>query len=85
MQKQISDEDLSQTKAMLKNQFLLSLDSPQAMIETSYLDTWLPASKASEAEFLAGIESVTKAAVQQMAQAIRLKAVYFLEGSGKNG
>lgn len=82
---QIEDVALQQTKAMLKNQFLLSLDSPQALIETEYLDTWLPATKMSEAEFMETIEKVTKERIQKVAADLRLQAVFFLEGSAKRG
>ena len=83
-QGQIAPEELAQTKAMLKNSFLLSLDNPQALIEASYLDNWLPEAAMSDEEILAGIDQVTKAEVQAIAQKLQLKAVYFLKGAGKH-
>ena len=38
----------------------------------------------SDEEILAGIDQVTKAEVQAIAQKLQLKAVYFLEGAGKH-
>lgn len=81
---EITAEELAQTKAMLKNSFLLSLDSPQAMIEAAYLDNWLPEAAMSDEVILAGIEAVTVKEVQKIAQKMQLKAVYCLEGVGKN-
>lgn len=83
-QGEITPEELAQTKAMLKNSFLLSLDNPQALIEASYLDNWLPEAAMSDEEILAGIDQVTKAEVQAIAQKLQLKAVYFLEGAGRH-
>lgn len=81
---EITAEELAQTKAMLKNSFLLSLDSPQAMIEAAYLDNWLPEAAMTDEMILAGIEAVTIKEVQKIAQKMQLKAVYCLEGVGKN-
>lgn len=78
---EISTEELAQTKAMLKNQFLLSLDNPQALIENAYLDLWLPQTKVSEEAFLKGIDAVTIEAVKKMALSVELKAIYCLERS----
>lgn len=81
---QITDEELEQTKAMLKNSYLLSLDSPQALIEADYLDNWLPESVMDDETFLRCIDEVTVAQVQKVAQSIQLQAIYFLEGEGAN-
>ncbi|MFR8908100.1 MAG: EF-P 5-aminopentanol modification-associated protein YfmF, partial [Enterococcus faecium] len=53
---EITDLELAQTKAMLRNQYLLSLDSPQAAIEASFLDSWLPETKLSDEEWLKRME-----------------------------
>lgn len=78
---EVSTEELAQTKAMLKNQFLLSLDNPQALIENAYLDLWLPQTKTSEEAFLKGVDAVTIDAVKKMALSVELKAIYCLERS----
>ncbi|MHC5269324.1 EF-P 5-aminopentanol modification-associated protein YfmF [Enterococcus sp. LJL98] len=77
---EISTEELEKTKAMLKNQFLLSLDQPQALIETKYLAHWLPKTKQSREAFLEKIMKVTKEEVQAVAQQVILEAVFFLDG-----
>lgn len=78
---EVTTEELAQTKAMLKNQFLLSLDNPQALMENAYLNLWLPHTKMSEDQFITGIETVTVEAVQKIALAMELKAIYCLERS----
>lgn len=80
----ISAEELNQTKAMLKNQFLLSLDNPQALIETAYHQNLLPQAQLSDEEVLLAIDAVTKEQVQAIAQQIQLQAIFFLDGDKNN-
>ncbi|MDU0318842.1 MULTISPECIES: EF-P 5-aminopentanol modification-associated protein YfmF [unclassified Enterococcus] len=80
----ITDLELAQTKAMLRNQYLLSLDSPQAAIEASFLDSWLPETKLSDEEWLKRMESVTIKEIQQVAEQIELQAIFFLAGGNAN-
>ncbi|HGH4039602.1 M16 family metallopeptidase [Enterococcus sp. C76] len=81
---EITDLELAQTKAMLRNQYLLSLDSPQAAIEASFLDSWLPETKLSDEEWLKRMESVTIKEIQQVAEQIELQAIFFLSGGNAN-
>lgn len=81
---EITDLELAQTKAMLRNQYLLSLDSPQAAIEASFLDSWLPETKLSDEEWLKCMESVTIKEIQQVAEQIELQAIFFLAGGNAN-
>lgn len=76
---EFSEEELLQTKVMLRNQYLLSLDQPQALIETAYLDSWLPKTKQTDDEFLAALMAVTKEDVQRVAENVQLKSVFFLD------
>ncbi|HFD0828547.1 TPA: M16 family metallopeptidase [Enterococcus faecium] len=81
---EITDLELAQTKAMLRNQYLLSLDSPQAAIEASFLDSWLPETKLSDEEWVKRMESVTIKEIQQVAEQIELQAIFFLAGGNAN-
>ena len=81
---EITELELSQTKAMLRKQYLLSLDSPQAAIEASFLDSWLPETKLSDEEWLKRMESVTIKEIQQVAEQIELQAIFFLAGGNAN-
>lgn len=69
-----------QTKAMLKNHYLLGLDSMQNTIETTYLAQWLPKSKLTDEEWLRRLAAVTPEDVQHVAKEIRLQAIFFLDG-----
>lgn len=79
-QGEFTDMDIAQTKAMLRNQFLLSLDSPQSLIETAYLNQWLPETKMSDDAFLQALMAVTKEEIQAVANEIQLQAVFVLDG-----
>ncbi|WP_438719245.1 EF-P 5-aminopentanol modification-associated protein YfmF [Enterococcus sp. AZ103] len=72
-----------QTKAMLKNQYLLGLDHVQNLIETHYLAQWLPKSQLTDDEWLARLAAVTKKDVEKVAQKVTLQAIFFLEGGDK--
>jgi predicted Zn-dependent peptidase len=80
---EIEDLAFEQTKAMLKNQYALGLDSPQAAIETMYLDQLLPETVKTDEEWLAAIENVTKEDVVAVAKAVELQAMFYLEGVEK--
>lgn len=80
-----TDLAFQQTKAMLKNQYLLGLDRPQNMIEIAYLDQWLPGSQLSDENWLKRLEKVTKQEVQQVAKQMQLQAIFFLDGGKQNG
>ncbi|WP_159721504.1 EF-P 5-aminopentanol modification-associated protein YfmF [Enterococcus sp. CSURQ0835] len=75
----------AQTKAMLKNQYLLGLDSPQNLIETTYLAQWLPGSQLSDEQWLKRLAAVTRADVQKVARQLQLQAIFFLDGGQANG
>lgn len=75
----ISDLELSQTKAMLKNQLKEALDSARGQIEIydQYKDLKEPFTVEN---WSAKWSNVTKQDVIQMAQQLSLEAVYFLSG-----
>ncbi len=63
---------------------MLSLDSPQATIETAYLDNWLPETQLTDDEWLSRMENVTIHDIQNVAQKIELQAIFFLDGGMTN-
>jgi predicted Zn-dependent peptidase len=81
---EITELGMAQTKSMLRNQYLLSLDSPQAAIETAYLENWLPYTKMTDEEWLSQMESVTVEDVQKVAEKVKLQAIFFLDGGNTN-
>lgn len=79
-----SQQALLQTKAMIQNHLLLSLDNAQALTEMEYLYTWLPNTRKTPEEYIEKVMQVTKEEVQEIAKKLRLQAVFFLEGSEKH-
>lgn len=80
MEGNVTEEELAQTKAMLKNQYLLSLDNSSAVLEKLYLNTQYPNGQLTDKEWLEAVDGVTIKEVQQVAAQIKLQAVYFMEG-----
>ncbi|GGC91238.1 EF-P 5-aminopentanol modification-associated protein YfmF [Enterococcus wangshanyuanii] len=76
----VTELEIKQTKAMLKNQYLLSLDNAGAVLETEYLDDLIPHLRLEDDEWIRRMEAVTLADVQRVAKRIQLQAIFFLEG-----
>lgn len=74
-----TESELQQTKVMLKNQFLLSLDSSQGLIEMAYLEQWVSRLVESEEEFEQKIMAVTKEDVKKVAEDLQLQAIFTLD------
>ena len=80
VQGEISDNELAQTKSMLKNAYFLALDSPTNLIEQAYIKSLLPERYLDMLDWLNKLDAVTKADVIELASKLRLQAVYFMEG-----
>ena len=76
----ISENELRQTKDMLRNAYFLSLDSPSNLIEQAYIKQLLPDRQLSQAEWLQRLDAVTKSDVVRIAKTLNLQALYFMEG-----
>ncbi|MGO2083486.1 EF-P 5-aminopentanol modification-associated protein YfmF [Vagococcus sp.] len=76
----ISEELLLQTKKMLINQYLLSLDNQSAILEQAYLRLYFDKANLSETEWIEKVNNVTIEDVQTVAENVKLQAVYFMEG-----
>jgi predicted Zn-dependent peptidase len=76
----VTDLEIQQTKAMLKNHYLLSLDNPGTLLENRYLDDLIPHLRLDDDEWLRRLEAVSLADVQRVAKRIQLQAIFFLEG-----
>lgn len=77
----ITDEELLQTKEMLRNHYILSLDNSSALLEKSYLISKYPKACLSDEEWLACLNQVTVKDIKRVADQVTLEAIYFLEGS----
>lgn len=76
----VAEEELEQTKIMLKNQYLLSQDSQRYLLDNAFLRVKVPRSDIPQDEVLTKIDAVSLEDVQLVAKKLQLQAVYFLEG-----
>jgi predicted Zn-dependent peptidase len=74
-----SDGEVSQTKAVIKNQILETIDTARGLIEVLYNNEVSAVNKPVE-DFLEGIEKVTKEEIQEVAKLVELDTIYFLTG-----
>lgn len=79
-----SQEELLQTKIMLKNQMLESIDEPRGITEILYNGIISNVSISID-EWLANIDKVTYEDILDVAQKITLDTVYFLKGKEEAG
>lgn len=77
---EISQEALDQTKEMLKNQYLLSLDNSGAVIESAYITSKFEEGALTTEEWLKAVDDVEIKDIQRVAAQVKLQAVYFMEG-----
>jgi len=75
-----SEEELQQTKNMLKNSALLSQDRQNALLETTYLSAVLGKKFLRVDEWLEVMENVKKEDIVLAANTLKLQAGYFMEG-----
>lgn len=75
-----STDLVTKTKKMLINATKLAQDSHKSLVELTYNKAVLGDRVSSLEAFEAGIQSVTKKDIIRLASAIKLQAVYFIEG-----
>lgn len=75
-----TDEELEQTKNMLKNSMLLAQDRQNTLIERAYMSSVLGKKFLSLEAWLKALENVSKADLIEAAQQLKLQAIYFMEG-----
>lgn len=76
-----SEEEFRQTKAMLNNQLLETLDNAKGIIEFSYNGVAVGYERSIE-DWLEGIKAVSKEDVTDVANKVALDTTYFLKGKG---
>lgn len=77
---QISDELIATAKRLIINQKKESLDRPKGFIEIEFSNSF--GAHISEAEWIEGINNVTKSDIMQVAQSGQLHTVYCLTSEG---
>lgn len=79
-QGEYTEQEIEQTKAVIKNQLLETIDTARGMIEVFYQNA--VAGKPNPInEWLEGIDSVTKQQIMEVANKIQQDTIYFLKGS----
>lgn len=78
-----TDESISQTKEMLKNQLFQSEDNPGSVIERIYALQLAKGDVLSIEEWVTRIEKVTKEDIIEVANQVKLKATFFLTVEAK--
>ncbi|KXT74267.1 Zinc protease [Streptococcus sp. DD10] len=74
------EQELEQTKKMVKNAALLAQDRQSTLLERAYLSSVLGKKFLSLNEWLAALDSVTKEDIIRVAKELHLQAIYFMEG-----
>lgn len=75
-----TEEELQQTKAVVKNQLLETIDVPRGLIEILYHNV-IANDKITLDEWLEKTEAITKEEVVNIANQIQLDSIYFLTGT----
>lgn len=75
-----SEEEMHQTKSVIRNQILEAIDTPRGFVEMLYHGIISDRTRPVE-EWLTGIESVTKEEIVKVAKNIELDTIYFLQGT----
>lgn len=78
---EFTDLEFQQTKANLKNQFLMQQDSPQRQLELAFQQRSILGRTMTVTEWLQLLADVTPQDVVDYAKACQLQSIYFLEGS----
>ncbi|WP_096199420.1 EF-P 5-aminopentanol modification-associated protein YfmF [Bacillus sp. FJAT-45350] len=76
---EFTEDEINQTKAMIKNQLLETVDVAKAYIELLYHNVVSGKERTVE-EWLQGIDAVTKEEMVAVANKLKLDTIYFLKG-----
>lgn len=76
---EFSEEEIAQTKAVMKNQILETLDTSRGLIEMMYHNALANVSIPVE-EWLEKLEAVTKEEIIAIGKKVQLDTIYFLKG-----
>ena len=75
-----TEDELQQTKAVVKNQLLETIDVPRGLVEILYHNV-IAKTKISLDEWLEKTETITKEEIVDVAKGIQLDTIYFLTGT----
>lgn len=78
-----TDQEFKQTKAVIRNQLLETIDTAYGLVEIVYHNVIAQKNRSFD-EYLQGIEKVSKEDVVKVADKVELDTIYFLKGMGGN-
>jgi predicted Zn-dependent peptidase len=74
-----TDEEITQTKAVIRNQLLETIDTPRGLVEVLYHNVVSQRKRPME-EWLSGTDRVSREEIVRVASKIELDTIYFLTG-----
>lgn len=77
---EFTDKEIEQTKAVIKNELLETLDSPKGFIEVLY-NNYIGDKNITLANWLERIQAVSKEEIIEVAKKIEMDTIYFLAGT----
>lgn len=80
---EFTEKEIDQTKAVLVNQILETVDTSRGLIEVLYNDVVGGGQNESVEEWIRQVKEVTKEQIIEVASKIELDTIYFLKGKGE--
>ncbi|MED4904155.1 EF-P 5-aminopentanol modification-associated protein YfmF [Parageobacillus thermoglucosidasius] len=75
----ITDEEIAQTKAVIRNQLLETIDTPRGLVEVLYHNVVAKRKRPME-EWLSGTDRISREEIVRVASKVELDTIYFLTG-----
>lgn len=75
-----TDNEIAQTKAVIKNQILETIDTPRGLVEILYNNEFGSNERKAIEDIISNIENVAKEDIINVAKQIKLDTIYFLTG-----
>ncbi len=75
-----SDQELEQTKTMLRNSYYIGQDSPSNTIELEFVKALIPSRQMELEDFITALQHVSKKSIQEVAQSLTYQTLYFMQG-----
>ena len=78
-----TEDEISQTKAVIKNQFLETIDTSRGIVEILYHNVVAQKKISHLMTWISKMDKVTKAEIMKVANNIELDTIYFLTEGGQ--
>lgn len=77
---QFSDQEIDQTKAVIQNQFLETIDSARGIVEVLYHNV-VAKTNVDPKDWIEQVKNVTREQIVSVAQKVEMDTIYFLSGN----